>query len=602
MIEDGPHPELQCLRKQLQDMLASMSSFGPTLPKPPIIDSSFDSSADDVPRREAVRGMRIFKDSVKRDLDVLEKFLANIECARLPALSTNAPYLISVWKEAISAPAPVTAIWSTYSESGTALHPRKRGLPKEAGVKVDVVADGGRRWTRVNTTKNSRMLAEFREIDSYLTDSEGDDDEDELPSLAQTKFDNSVLRMGRSLLAAAKENPVPGTSDIPLVTLCLTRLDPSPQDSKEHDPRIPRTIEELRAMGIDVQLGEREDRLLWEPSDNTVYNPRAFHPTFRVNLDLSILIALVSDLTHAPLPTSPEDANARFTPGAEYVEWKKKRIMMLRNGGSLPADDEIGEPTGMDFVGRPSRALVTQVLQEMSKGLLDDMSERLSAVIGSAEFWTTPEAKERCLQIVRKIGGPKELRRAEALFAGDIASAEADYWDGSRYPKGFISLLPVCLLPAGQLNDTQQPPARDESGRPLSPFFRTLARTCRTILREETTPHPKSPFSPVASERAADDCDEIQRATVTKTNPKLTAHTVQSLLWGAVYGWTTLTANKTSIKAMLKEMRAGRNGALWDRSDETLVKDAGNDADTAAIWMVDPRSLAEGMRADFSSS
>lgn len=43
------------------------------------------------------------------------------------------------------------AIWSTYSETGKAMHPRKRGLPKEAGVKVDVVADGGRQWIRVNT-------------------------------------------------------------------------------------------------------------------------------------------------------------------------------------------------------------------------------------------------------------------------------------------------------------------------------------------------------------------------------------------------------------------------------------------------------------------
>lgn len=72
----GCHPELQFLRKQLQDMLSSIAVFGPALPKPPVIDSSFDlsgRSADDVQRREAVRGLRYLKDSVKRDLDVLEK-------------------------------------------------------------------------------------------------------------------------------------------------------------------------------------------------------------------------------------------------------------------------------------------------------------------------------------------------------------------------------------------------------------------------------------------------------------------------------------------------------------------------------------------------
>lgn len=30
--------------------------------------------------------------------------------------------------------------------------PRRRGQPKEDGVKVDVVADGGKSWIRVNTS------------------------------------------------------------------------------------------------------------------------------------------------------------------------------------------------------------------------------------------------------------------------------------------------------------------------------------------------------------------------------------------------------------------------------------------------------------------
>ena len=81
MSEDasiGCHPELQSLRKQLQDMLSSMAVFGPALPKPPVIDSSFDlsgKSTDDMQRREAVRGLRTLKDSVKRDMEVLEKVL-----------------------------------------------------------------------------------------------------------------------------------------------------------------------------------------------------------------------------------------------------------------------------------------------------------------------------------------------------------------------------------------------------------------------------------------------------------------------------------------------------------------------------------------------
>ena len=72
----APHPELHRLQKQLRDMLQSMSTFAPALPKPPIIDSSLDltgNSAEDAQHRESVRGMRALKDTVKRDLDVLEK-------------------------------------------------------------------------------------------------------------------------------------------------------------------------------------------------------------------------------------------------------------------------------------------------------------------------------------------------------------------------------------------------------------------------------------------------------------------------------------------------------------------------------------------------
>ena len=108
-------------------------------------------------------------------------------------------------------------------------------------------------------TKNSRLLAEFREIDSYMTDSE---DEDGRPSLAQKEFDNSILKMGRTLLDAARRNPVPDTTVVPEVTMRLTRLDLCPSNPKHRDPRIAQTIDMLRDMGITVELGERDPALL----------------------------------------------------------------------------------------------------------------------------------------------------------------------------------------------------------------------------------------------------------------------------------------------------------------------------------------------------
>jgi hypothetical protein len=409
------------------------------------------------------------------------------------------------------------------------------------------------------------MLAEFREIDSYLTDSGSDEDGDgaaaHRPRLAQTQLDNSVLRMGRALLAAARANPLPGSMGVPSVTMRLTRLDVSPKDEKDHDPRIAQTMQELSDMGVDVQLGERPEQAA--ANVEMVERPQ-WKPTAHVNLDLSVLIAMVSDLTHAPLPTSAQQAEHRFTPSSHYVEWKKKQTTLL--GDSV--DDH------SDAIARPSRALVQQATQEMQHALFEDIFTR-TASLSPLEFWTTHDARDRCLEIVSKIGGPNEKRRAEVLFSAHIdpTPATQEFWRDSRYPTGYVPLFPIRLLPPGLPEQDAVPPG---SCRPLPPFFQSLAKTCQEIASKEL-PH-----------------------------TRLTGHTVQSMLWGTTNGWTTLTANKASVKALIREIKAARNGLLWDIRDapqtdmSSPVDDRASSA--AAIWMVDPRSLAEGMRADFGSA
>ncbi len=160
-------------------------------------------------------------------------------------------------------------------------------------------------------------------------------------------------------------------------------------------------------------------------------------------------------------------------------------------------------------LAKHSRALTNQVLQEMVKGMIQELSDRLSGE--HVEFWTTDEAKERCLRIVSKIGGPNEKRRAQALFL-DPATTDADnlFWQSSRYTKAFIPILPIHLYP--------------EDGAALMPT------TPRPIL----LPFPPKylPGHPLPREHVGP-CRTSSRAVITKANPRLTAHTVQSMLWGA---------------------------------------------------------------------
>ncbi|TCD64895.1 hypothetical protein EIP91_003471 [Steccherinum ochraceum] len=610
---EAPHPELQTLRKKLHSVLVSIATFGPSVAKPPIIDASVTIAgepSDEHQHQEAVHGLRALRDAVRRDLENIEK------CASLPPPSTNAPYLIAVWKEVLLAPQPVIGIWSTFFESGVPAAPRKRGGRKERkedGVKVDVVADGGKSWIRVNTVKNSRLLAEFREMDSYLTESEEDEEEDPdgtRPSLRQEEFDNSVLRMARPLLAAAQANPVPGSTESPSITIQLTRLDPAPPERRDYDDRIPQTIDALKKLGINVRLGERNDAVLSEAHHAKPENPRTrLQPTPRINLDLSILIALVSDLTHSSLPQSVEDAEARFTPSSSYIEWKRTRLVAQ----NVVIPDKI---TDIEHIAKPSRALSTQALQETVRALWHEMQERLSSFIADAsvEFWTTPEAVDRCRQIVGKIGGPNERRRVQAMLPSDdpltVEQQEELFWEGSRYPRGYIPLFPIRLFPpATQLPDSHVPLP---NGAELAPFFTALSKTCRTILAQDIMPDPRvtlsssspspTPGTPQDTSTPEDD-SEIPRAAVMKANHRLTAHTVHTMLWGASRGWTTLTANKASVKAILREMKTSGN-AVWERSsgEDSAADGDGDGGEYAALWVVEPRSLAEGMRSDFDTS
>ena len=514
------------------------------------------------------------------------------------------------------------------------------------------------------------MLSEFREIDSYLTDSEyesdGNLDDIGPPSLAQTELDNSVLRMGKSLLDAARANPIDGTSETPKVTLRLTRLDPNliNEDGTEPDARIAQTLESLREMGIDVQLGERTESELpsitINPSIERPSSSLPFIPTLNINLDLSILIALISDLTHAPLPASIEDANKRFLPPQEYREWKKQKIA---DNPKLPKQHKSTRPprttdtVETDINDLPndlikhSRALTNQLLQEMGRGLLQEIHDRISASHTKEDddkptvtFWATSEARDRCLRIISKIGGVHEKRRAHALFCYDISTTGGRatipldeairlYWQDSRFEHNFLPLLPIHMYPTSSVPTNLIPGPSSISSQEIpipcsniSPFARSLDMVCANILSQETMPHPRALANKIVEEtsmfivtssataRFNSNQGDIQRAIVTKANPRLTAHTVQSMHWGAHLGWTTLTANRTSVKAILREMKTARvsgrlvgvdlhleqtrgsGGCLRNGDgDSTDDNEIGGSAGWAAIWVVDPRSLAEGM-------
>lgn len=304
-------------------------------------------------------------------------------------------------------------------------------------------------------------------------------------------------------------------------------------------------------MGIVLSLGPDQD-LIPIPTPE----PPSFYMPNRFNLDLSLLVALVTDITHSPLPATAEEADERFQPQTER-SWKRQR-----EKNPYISEDAIEH----------CRALAEQTRDEMERGLIQRMEERLRNHTSGQDvtFWTTQEARDRFFAIVEKIGGPEEQRRAFALFS-DSESAAEDFWRDSRIeanqqPK----ILPIRIFPS------QLPPANPSLK--FETFHQQLAVTCRSIQERPTRP-----------DASNDDSDKKMPAP-TRFAARLSAHTVQSLLWGAEEGMVTLTSNKTSVRLVLREMRGF-----------ALPSSVGGPASGEvpySLWLMEPRSLSQSMRND----
>jgi hypothetical protein len=405
-------------------------------------------------------------------------------------------------------------------------------------------------------TSNKRLERELTELDADLiSDSESggsdvvDQDQDEL---GRSRL--SLFKLADSLMQAAKAyGDASPSGRHPLIVMRLSRL------TGEGNERIARIIEELRLKGVVVRLGVPSDSALQPPPP-----PLPLIPTTRVNLDLSLLIAFISDITHAPLPVNEEEVETRFR--------RPSRQRRRLEGDPDDGSEERGEPPAeSNGVNEHSRALTEQLGKERKRGIVEEV---LSTILPSSsrtkievEFWTTEEARDRCLDIAHKIGGEREKRRAKHMFDSDDPRL---FFEESRHDADDMPGLPVRII------DGATPVPNEEE---VPTFFSQLARTTCSLLDqlppaklEEESPNPKS--TPGASSSA---------------RPKYTAHTLRSMYEGARRGWTTLSSNRASVKGVLREM-AAQNVATGTAIEQGRWR-------RAALWVVEPRSLAEDYAA-----
>jgi hypothetical protein len=234
------------------------------------------------------------------------------EKARHYIVSSNLPYYEALWNAAKSC----TGLQSfrKYFSMKKNNAPTEKKTPKDGNpiqkgktqaktaALVDIVAEEGMEWIRVSTVSEKRILFDLAKL-GWMNDSDSDSgsDDDLLNARAEIEDDEDdedqvdVVRHARELARAARANPVRGRP--PKVHFVLTRV------TTGKTPAIDTIINKIRATGATVQCGENIPPAV--PIHEVlpqmlIDRSRTLSDT--LNIDCTILLALISDISHQPCP------------------------------------------------------------------------------------------------------------------------------------------------------------------------------------------------------------------------------------------------------------------------------------------------------------
>lgn len=421
-----------------------------------------------------------------------------------------------------------------------------------------------------------------------------------------------ALRLASSALP--KLSPL--TPQPEIIELHLPRFTPKAIDRlpDAHRQKVESVLDEVRSIpGVEVSLGPaRSEEELNRRPIFPCYSPVAFQPTQNVVLDLSLLIALLSHISHMPLPPATDGPEGVFLP----------LVRQYRKDGSLRSEAE--RKQAMLGGSENAKALTVQLGIEMAHPLVDELVDGLALALPTTAFppfscstsqvsddasgevicWATQESADRLQAIVRKLASPSELLRAQMIWAvpGESPSEReartTAWWAGSRanfssssadagLTKFHRALADVRLLPASRASDPfnlapLEGPKRswtaDANQRPFVELHHLLTHLLRPPNQSE--------------------------GALPKLPPSLTPHTVRTLLAASSRGWTVLTTNRASLARLWKYIEeAGVDPSLGSATavaSESISEDGARAQvarqGLAVAWLLEPRSLAESMR------
>ena len=261
--------------------------------------------------------LRTFRSAVASELKSVQRLASNDPCAphvEHALRSTNLPFLQAVWDTAKGCEGLTGLSKRVFPDSQGS----SQGRLRRKGIPVEIVAEDGLEWVKIVTMNMRTMLYELARA-GWESDSENE--YDEAPQSAVKSPDPDYA----GILMPLEEEDKPGEIGLVRAVTKLTNIakttkvryrHPSvrvvlPNIDEGSQPAIDRIVRSIRATGAVVQcrrLRPMEEADADISSSEATFARMAPSPfsglTSTLNLDCTILLALISDISHLRAPAT----------------------------------------------------------------------------------------------------------------------------------------------------------------------------------------------------------------------------------------------------------------------------------------------------------
>ena len=388
------------------------------------------------PKQEHAVDIHKFQTSVATEQKSLQK-LADADLTAEKTIhtlrSSNLPFYAAVW-DAAKASKALVAFGKRFYWDSRRTRDSKKAAEKRFAL-VDIVAHDGEEWIKVSTITGSRLSLEIAKAKWEAADSSSEDDEpgnDDSTSNENDIDRIELVKVADDLLRASQAHRIHYKH--PRIHFVFPKIASNPP------PDLLPMLERIRSTGAAVDLGDQN--LAAESLKESVF-PRllpSLHPplTDTLNIDCTILLALVSDLSHTANHPILPNYNSAIT---RQIELETREHLLPTSlwpamaGKDLVCTHEAATRMKeiVDTIGMPNeRARTALLLDDGSSPRSRSSSEALREAFSAYSDYAIPPTWNLPIRIVQSAVSDHDIRHA-------ITNEKI--------------LPPVALQVAGQLTD-----------------------------------------------------------------------------------------------------------------------------------------------------